>query len=80
MPASSDPEIDAGIVFLFCGEPDRTGRSVRRDTQAQQAALAQAIAGREAVFDRLAWQLAELSASLDKIAMANALGAQGLEP
>ena len=38
----------------------------------QQAALAQAIAAREAVLDRLQWQVAELRANLEKIAQANA--------
>ena len=31
-----------------------------------------ALAAREAVLDRLAWQIAELRAGLDKIAVANA--------
>jgi hypothetical protein len=34
--------------------------------------LAQASAAREAVLDRLQWQLAELRANLDKLAQANA--------
>jgi len=38
----------------------------------QQATLAQAIAAREAMLDRLQWRLAKLRANLDKIAVANA--------
>ena len=41
----------------------------RRRAKAREQA---AMAAREAVLDRLAWQLAELRASLDKIAVANA--------
>jgi hypothetical protein len=37
----------------------------------QQAALAQATAAREAVLDRLQWQLAELRASLERAAVAH---------
>jgi hypothetical protein len=43
-----------------------------------QAALAQAVAAREAVLNRLHWQLAELRANLDKIAVANAAMAAAL--
>jgi hypothetical protein len=39
----------------------------------EQAALAQAIAAREAVLDRLQWQLADLRASLDRCAVAHAV-------
>ena len=39
----------------------------------EQAALAQAMAAREAVLGRLAWQLAELRASLDRCAVAHAV-------
>jgi len=38
---------------------------------ARAAALAQATAAREAVLDRLQWQLAELRASLDRCAVAH---------
>ena len=44
----------------------------RRAKARQQAAPAQAMAAREAVLDRLRWQLAELRANLDKIAIAPA--------
>jgi hypothetical protein len=44
----------------------------RRAKAREQAALAQAMAAREAVLDRLAWQLAELRASLDRCAVAQA--------
>jgi hypothetical protein len=44
----------------------------RRAKARHEAALAQATAAREALLDRLQWQLAELRASLDKIAVANA--------
>jgi uncharacterized protein YhaN len=44
----------------------------RRAKARQEAALAQAIAAREAVLDRLASQLVELRANLEKIAVANA--------
>jgi hypothetical protein len=44
----------------------------RRAKARQQAALAQAMAAREAVLDRLAWQLAELRASLERAAVAHA--------
>ena len=44
----------------------------RRAKAREQAALAQAMAAREAVLDRLAWQIAELRASLDKMTVANA--------
>jgi flavin-binding protein dodecin len=43
----------------------------RRAKARQEAALAQAIAAREAVLDRLAWQVAELRASLDRCAVAH---------
>src|SRR5262249_37153467 len=49
----------------------------RRAKAREQAALAQAVAAREAV--RLAWQLAELRANLDKIAQANAAMAAELQ-
>jgi len=39
---------------------------------ARAAALAAATAAREAVLDRLQWQLAELRASLDRCAVAHA--------
>jgi hypothetical protein len=44
----------------------------RRAKAREQAALAQAIAAREAILDRLQWQIESLRASLDKIAVANA--------
>jgi len=47
-------------------------RAKAREQAARAAVLAQASAAREAVLDRLAWQLAELRANLDKIAVANA--------
>ena len=43
----------------------------RRAKARQQAALAQATAAREAVLDRLQWQLAELRASLERAAVAH---------
>jgi len=46
---------------------------------AREAAVAQAAAAREAVLDRLQWQLAELRESLDKIAVANAIMAVELK-
>jgi len=45
---------------------------------AREAALAQANAAREAVLDRLAWQIAELRANLDKCAVAHAAMAREL--
>jgi hypothetical protein len=45
---------------------------IRRAKAREQTALAQAIATREAVLDRLQWQIESLRASLDKIAVANA--------
>jgi hypothetical protein len=50
----------------------------RRAKAREQAALAQAAAAREAVLGRLQWQIAELRASLDKIAVANAAMARAL--
>jgi hypothetical protein len=44
----------------------------RRAKAREQAALAAATAARKAVLDRLAWQLASLRTSLDKMAVANA--------
>ena len=44
----------------------------RRAKAREQAALVQAAAAREAMFDRLAWQVAELRAHLDRLAAANA--------
>ena len=44
----------------------------RRAKAREQAALAQAIAAREAVLDRLQWQIVELRASLDRCAMTHA--------
>src|SRR5215472_5652476 len=44
----------------------------RRAKAREQAALAQAIATREAVLARLAWQIESLRASLDQCAAANA--------
>jgi hypothetical protein len=44
----------------------------RRAKARHEAALAQATAAREAVLDRLQWQLAELRVSLDRCAAANA--------
>jgi hypothetical protein len=44
----------------------------RRAKARQQAALAQAVAAREAALDRLTWQVAELRTHLDKLAAANA--------
>jgi hypothetical protein len=49
----------------------------RRAKAREQAALAAATAAREAVLDRLQWQLAELRASLDRMAVAN--GAMAVE-
>jgi hypothetical protein len=43
-----------------------------------KAREAAALAAREAVVDRLAWQLAELRANLDKMAVANAAMAAAL--
>ena len=54
------------------------GRLARRARARSQAALVQAIAGRKAILNRLAWQLAELRANLDKIAVANAAMAAAL--
>ena len=48
----------------------------RRRAKARQAA---AVAAREAVLDRLAWQIAELRANLDKMAVANAAMAAALD-
>ena len=45
---------------------------------AREAVLAQAVAAREAVLDRLAWQIAELRASLDRCAIAHAVMAAEL--
>jgi hypothetical protein len=45
----------------------------RRAKAREQAALAAATAAREAVLDRMAWQLAELRASLDRCAAAHEL-------
>src|SRR5262249_9024689 len=53
-------------------------RSTWRAKAREQAALAQAIAAHAAVLARLQWQLAELNASLDKIAQANAAMAAAL--
>jgi hypothetical protein len=44
----------------------------RRAKAREAAALGAAMVAREAVLDRLAWQLAELRASLDRVAVANA--------
>jgi hypothetical protein len=44
----------------------------RRAKAREQAALAAATAAKEAVLDRLQWQLAELRASLDRCAAVNA--------
>ena len=51
-------------------------RAAPRAKARQQAALAQAVAAREAVLDRLAWQVAELRASLDQCAMHEAMAAE----
>jgi hypothetical protein len=50
----------------------------RRAKAREQAALAAAIVAREAVLDRLQWQIESLRASLDKIAVANAVMAAEL--
>jgi hypothetical protein len=52
--------------------------SCRRAKAREQAALAAATAAREAVLDRLQWQIAELRVNLDKIAVANAVMAAEL--
>jgi hypothetical protein len=44
----------------------------RRAKARQQVAQTQAVAAREAVFDRLRWQVAELRTHLDRLAAANA--------
>jgi hypothetical protein len=46
----------------------------------QEAALAAATAMRDALLDRLNWQLAELSASLDRMAAAHAVMVAELAP
>jgi hypothetical protein len=49
----------------------------RRAKARSQAALAQAMAAREAVLDRLQWQIAELLANLERAAVAHAaMGAE----
>ena len=50
----------------------------RRKQARQREALAVAMAAREAVFDRLAYQLAELRGALDRAAKANAVMAREL--
>jgi hypothetical protein len=44
----------------------------RRAMAREQAALAQAVAAREAVLDRLQWQIESLRANLEKVAVAQA--------
>jgi hypothetical protein len=72
------PSFDPKAFLAKVGE----GRSINTYHKGRnvQAALAQAIAAREAVLDRLQWQIAELRASLGKIAVAHEAMAAELVP
>jgi hypothetical protein len=66
--ARASPPSARGWPWAFPAAPNYR----RRQKAREQAALAQAMAAREAVLDRLQWQIAELRASLDRCAVANA--------